>query len=89
MALVKNQVQFCLRQDNITEPVTVAVEIEGTGRVIGAHVEGAVAGTATASCIEGAVSRAMFRRFSGRNITVRYPFAPGTAPANATRLPTN
>ena len=76
MALVKNQVQFCMRQESRTEPVTVAIEIEGTGRVVGSRAEGNAAGTAVASCIEGAVTRATFRRFSGRNVTIRYPFAP-------------
>jgi hypothetical protein len=76
MALVKNQVLFCLRREGRTAPVTVAVEIEGTGRVMGAHVEGDAAGTSIASCVEGAVTRATFRRFSGRNVTIRYPFAP-------------
>lgn len=76
MALVKNQVQFCMRQQSRTQPVTVAVEIEGTGRVMSSHVEGDAAGSAVASCIEGAVTRATFRRFSGRNVTIRYPFSP-------------
>jgi hypothetical protein len=76
MTLVRNQVLFCMRQEGRTEPVTVSVEIEGTGRVRAARVEGDVTGTPLASCIEGALTRASFRRFSGRNVTVRYPFAP-------------
>jgi hypothetical protein len=76
MALVKNQATFCLRQEGHTSPVSVAVEIEGTGRVVSARVEGDAAGSTVASCVEGAVTRATFRRFSGRNVTIRYPFAP-------------
>jgi hypothetical protein len=87
MVLVKNQVSFCLRQDNQPGPVTVAVEIEGTGHVVAARVEGSLAGSSTASCVEGAVSRALFRRFSGRDITVRYPFTQDVSSTTTPAVP--
>jgi hypothetical protein len=73
---VRSQVLECMRGGNITTTVNVSVEIAGTGRVNNATVEGGPAGTPPGACIEAVVLGAQFRAFSGRNITVRYPYRP-------------
>ncbi len=73
---VRSQVLECMRGGNITTTVNVSVDIAGTGRVNNATVEGTPAGTSPGACIEAVVLGAQFRAFSGRNITVRYPYRP-------------
>jgi hypothetical protein len=52
----------------------VSLNIIPSGKVESANVVGALAGTPSGDCVAKAVRNATFGKFSGRAMSVQYPF---------------
>lgn len=72
MASVASRVKQCGQGQQGT--ITLKVVISPSGRVISAAPSGSFSGTSVGACAARAVRSARFPKFSGSNLTVRYPF---------------
>jgi hypothetical protein len=83
MGRVKPRAETCLAEVRDPAPVDVRLTIANNGRVTAAKVQGKLAGTDTAECVESAARAATFRTFKKPMITLTWPFMPPnpTAPA--------
>ena len=68
------QISACFAHFHVPGTVVVSGVIGGGGRMQSSRVAGAFANTPTGDCVARAVRKAAFPRFSGRPISVSYPF---------------
>jgi len=71
---VKGNVKRCYDRFKLPGLANVQVKIERSGRVSAAQVKGMFAGTPTGNCVQSALRRARFQRFTSDPITITYPF---------------
>ncbi len=74
MDRVKPRVANCFDLFNQPGLATVRLQVASSGRVTSAKVEGELAGTQTAQCVEAAARNATFRSFKRASMTVTWPF---------------
>lgn len=74
MGKIKNSVQACYDKFQIEGKATVRLTITREGAVSAAAVKGKFFGTDTGTCVVTAVKKASFPKFSGKEMTITYPF---------------
>jgi hypothetical protein len=75
MKRVMPAVRTCYRQHQQPGMVTISATVNGSGRVSQSTAVGGFAGTPSGACVEQAVRRyAVFPRFSGPPLTLKYPY---------------
>lgn len=71
---IRGQVSRCYHRYKVPGLARVQIKIHPSGKVASARIKGIFAGTPTGACIQAAVKRARFSRFSGPAMKIVYPF---------------
>ena len=71
---IKGSATACFGKYNVPGTVNVKVTIGGNGKVQSASASGSFSGTPTGTCVENAVKKASFKKFSDDSMSFTYPF---------------
>ena len=74
MKKIMGRVQACYDKYQVEGNARVKLSIAPTGKPAGVSIKGKFFGTDTGSCVVKAVKKARFPKFSGKPMTIRYPF---------------
>ncbi|MCA9670114.1 MAG: AgmX/PglI C-terminal domain-containing protein, partial [Myxococcales bacterium] len=74
MRKIRGRVQGCYDKFQIEGRATARVQIAPSGRVKSVVIKGKFFGTDTGNCVAKAVRGARFPKFSGKMMTIKYPF---------------
>ncbi len=75
MERVRPMVTSCLGPSRAGTTWNVRLTIRNDGRPTDVRAEGETEDPQVAACLEGAISGAMFRPFTGAPVTITYPFS--------------
>ena len=82
---IKPKIDECYERLKLSAPATVIVKmvVMASGRVSSATIEGELANTPTAQCVQDAAKAAVFHPFRREKIDLSYPFVLRADPAEA------